>query len=610
MKKWIILIALSGLLISALSIPRLSAVDPKRGRVHMVNIFSSPFIGLTISFFPPDIHHVSSGSTPLSMTFYETASLTLTPPATAYGKKFLKWNINGVVNTTRVITIPVYSAINATAIYEGELPVIATNRGQLNFGAIANGGSSPDQYFQISNSGGGRLSWSVAGSSSWITVSPASGQGSGQIQVGVNPTGLTTGSHSGALTITDSGAANSPQIVNVNLTVKKSGASGKPFGAFETPTGASTVCSSTAVTGWALDDTGIESVKIYRQEGNSSIYIGAALFVEGARPDVEQAFPTYPNNYKAGWGYMMLTNFLPNGGNGSYVISAIATDYEGKQEKLGEKTITVDNVHAVKPFGAIDTPKPGDAVSGTKYINWGWALTPPPNVIPTNGSTLYVWIDGVPIGKPVYNQYRQDIAALFPNYANSNGASGYYSLNAANIENGLHTIQWTATDNKGNTDGIGSRFFNISNSGGSRTAMREEINREDYSPLDLSGLKAGANEPAWFYRGYCLPGKEKWELCAHNENGEIDIRLRELGRLAIKLGRDTKTIHGRSALGDALRPLPTGSSLDKKNGTFYWNPGLGFLGRHSLVFIITASSGGMYKKAINVEIIPGDERED
>ncbi|NIM17494.1 MAG: DUF1565 domain-containing protein, partial [Candidatus Aminicenantes bacterium] len=93
----------------------------------------------------------------------------------------------------------------------------------------------------------------------------------------------------------------------------------EPFGQFDTPAHGSTVRSSVPVTGWALDNVAVTSVKIYRDpvsgEGGSNIYIGDAVLVEGARPDVEAAFPDYPNNSRAGWGYMMLTNFLPNNGN-------------------------------------------------------------------------------------------------------------------------------------------------------------------------------------------------------------------------------------------------------------------------------------------------------
>ena len=152
------------------------------------------------------------------------------------------------------------------------------------------------------------------------------------------------------------------------------------------------------------------------------------VMTEGARPDVARQHPDYPHNTQAGWGYMMLTNFLPNGGNGTYIIEAVATDYEGKQTSLGTKTIYCDNANAVKPFGALDEPTQGGTASGSAFVNWGWALTPQPNSIPSDGSTINVYVDGVYQGHPTYNQYRQDIADLFPGYMNSNGAVGYFNL--------------------------------------------------------------------------------------------------------------------------------------------------------------------------------------
>ena len=52
-------------------------------------------------------------------------------------------------------------------------------------------------------------------------------------------------------------------------------------------------------------------------------------------------------------------------------------------------------------------------------MNFGWALTPQPATIPIDGSTISVYVDNVPVGHPIYNQYRSDIATLFPGYANS-----------------------------------------------------------------------------------------------------------------------------------------------------------------------------------------------
>jgi len=110
-------------------------------------------------------------------------------------------------------------------------------------------------------------------------------------------------------------------------------------------------------------------------------YIGDAVFVEGARPDVEAAYPGYPQNSRAGWGYMLLTNFLPLG-DGPYNLLAYATDLEGNEVLLGSKSIIVDNANAVLPFGAIDTPAQGGTASGNPYYNFGWALTPQPNFVP------------------------------------------------------------------------------------------------------------------------------------------------------------------------------------------------------------------------------------
>ncbi|MGE5341755.1 MAG: carboxypeptidase regulatory-like domain-containing protein [Candidatus Omnitrophota bacterium] len=235
-----------------------------------------------------------------------------------------------------------------------------------------------------------------------------------------------------------------------------------PLGSFDSPADGSIVRSSIALTGWALDDVSVQSLKIYIEVQNNLLYIGDANFIEGARPDVANAYPSYPNNSRAGWGYMLLTNTLPYG-DGVYKLCAIATDSSGQNTILGTKLITVDNIHAVNPFGAIDSPQPGEIISGTNYRIQGWVLTPQPNKIPEDGSTIEVYIDDVYIGNAVYNIYRPDISSLFPGYRNSNGALAYFDFNPSEFTNGVHTLQWVAKDSAGNTDGIGSRYFSIEN---------------------------------------------------------------------------------------------------------------------------------------------------
>jgi peptidoglycan/xylan/chitin deacetylase (PgdA/CDA1 family) len=336
---------------------------------------------------------------------------------------------------------------------------IALSRTKFNFGSDTDGSCTPQQTLRIENKGEDVLNWTVSCDSPWITVEPSSGTGSAAVNISVNPTGQTAGTYHGTITVTDPRAVNSPQTANITLVVYNANTTNPPFGSFDTPGADAEVSGSIPVTGWALDDIGVKQIKIY----SNQTLIGEGTFVDGTRPDIETAFPDKPLNYRAGWGYMLLTNCLPGGGNGVYTLNVFAVDVEGHEVKLDSRTITVDNKNSVKPFGAIDTPTQGGIASGRNFVNYGWVLTPMPNMIPIDGSTIHVFVDGFYLGKPVYNNYRADIENLFPGYANSSGAVGYFNLDTTKYENGVHTIAWTVKDNAGNEAGIGSRFFVIKN---------------------------------------------------------------------------------------------------------------------------------------------------
>jgi hypothetical protein len=261
----------------------------------------------------------------------------------------------------------------------------------------------------------------------------------------------------------------------VFINVKPIQPAGPPFGSFDTPAATSNVSGSVGFTGWALAAAGITTVDIWREpnpgetaSSNGLVFVGTAAMIPGARPDIQAAYPNYLNNGSAGWGFLLLTNELPsnNGntglGNGTYRIHALAHDTLVETTDLGVKTIVVDNADATQPFGTIDTPTQGGVASGT-FVNFGWALTPVGKTIPIDGSTIWVFIDGQPVGHPVYNNYRIDIATLFPGYANSMGAVGYYSIDTTTLANGTHTISWTVTDSAGVSNGIGSRYFTVQN---------------------------------------------------------------------------------------------------------------------------------------------------
>jgi hypothetical protein len=443
----------------------------------------------------------------------------------------------------------------------------------------------------------------------------------------------------------------------VTLKIYSAGTTSPPFGFFDTPVDGTTgITGAIPVTGWALDDIEVVKVDTWRDpvgsepvHSNGYVYIGDAVFVDGARPDVETAYPGYPLNYRAGWGYMMLTYGLPALGNGVYRIHAIAYDKEGNSVELGAKTITCDNAHATKPFGTIDVPGQGGTVSGSSYVNFGWALTPQPKTIPTDGSTIWVTINGEFLGHPVYNNYRADIATSFPGYANSNGAVGYYYIDTTNYANGVHTIGWFVTDSDGSADGIGSRFFTVLNTGtgsagglGGLSPFSLSSHRgNDYVSLiaEVADIPTDYFSPVYVKRGYkaeALP-----EVVFPDTKGVISVEMREVERIEIalrgeeageslmdktldkeKAGRvrvndqdraldrgelaatSDQNCAGYLVVGNKLRSLPIGSTLDSRRGVFCWLPGPGFLGEYNFVFVSKDEASSKSKKNVRIRILP------
>jgi len=471
--------------------------------------------------------------------------LTITSGSSGTGSGSVTYQVAANSGPTRSGTLTIADQ-SFTVIETGTTsPVLTLSQSTLHFGYSGSLMTSP-QTVTITFAGGSSIAWTASSNQPNILVSPGSGSGNGTFQITASAGG------SGIVTVTAAGASNSPKQIQVNVL---SAASGSPFGSFDTPPNNTTgIAGAIPVTGWALDNIGVTSVGIYRDRiagetpgSNGLVFVGDAIFVPGARPDVESTYPNAPLNYRGGWGYMLLTNMLPNSGgssgsgNGTYNLHAIAMNAAGATQDLGTRTITVDNAQASKPFGTIDTPTQGGSVSGSAFVNYGWALTQNPNLIPTDGSTLMVFVDGASLGHPTYNQYRSDIATLFPGLANSNGAVGFFYIDATTLANGMHTISWMATDSAGHADGLGSRYFTVLNSG-------------------------TVAAPAETVDGFAHPMAAR------------AIEMQELERIQLQVGASD----GFLMVNGERRPLPIGSTL--KDGLFYWQPGPGFLGEYQLLF--------------------------
>ena len=295
---------------------------------------------------------------------------------------------------------------------------------------------------------------------------------------------------------------------------------------------------------------------------------------------------------------MVLTNMLPGQGNGTYQFFMWAQDREGRSARLGTRTMTCANATATLPFGAIDTPTQGGVASGAAFVNFAWVLTPLPKTIPLDGSTITVLVDGVAAGPASYNHFRGDIAFLFPGLNNTNGAVGFRMLNTTALTNGTHTIVWVVSDDAGAAEGIGSRFFTVSNGTGGIIGTALTGAEVDALPLEPSALVAR--------RGWELDGAA--QAFAATTAGRTVIRSEEVNRVELWLGadRDGPGVHytGYLRAGDGLASLPIGSHLEAATGVFTWAPGVGFVGPYHLVFVRWAGGRATARRDVRILLQP------
>jgi hypothetical protein len=497
-------------------------------------------------------------------------------------------------------------------------PTMTLDKTSLRFAGVPSGSTftwkTATQIVRLNQSGSGTVTWTATPTRPWVQVSPSSGTGSANLSVSVTGTGGLpgTGTADAAISFAFTGAANSPGPLAVRISLLTDGSVSPPIGTIETPADNATgVTGAIPVTGWALDDIEVTGVSICRgavpgenASGDArcagapnQVFLGTGLFIDGARPDVRAAFPTYPLNDRAGWGFMVLTNMLPGQGNGTFELVAYAADREGQTVLLGRHTIACDNAHATKPFGTIDTPVQGGTASGASYVNFGWALTPQPKTIPRDGSTISILIDGVSIGRPTYDNFRQDIADAFPGLNNSNGAIGFRVIDTRTLTNGLHTIAWTVTDDHGTTEGIGSRYFTVSNTGSSGSMTTAGVATASSAaavtalPIDRSPILAR--------RGW--DSTTAWRSFGSGTSDRVVIRGEEVDRLDLWLGDEWgQRYAGYHRVAGELTPLPIGSHLHATSGRFTWAPGAGFVGAYDLVFVRYSGQQPVVRREVRV----------
>ena len=101
------------------------------------------------------------------------------------------------------------------------------------------------------------------------------------------------------------------------------------------------------------------------------------------------------------------------------------------------------------------------------------------------------------------------------------------------------------------------------------------------STESMLGL-APSFKPIYLRRGY--KKEREPEIVEPDPYGVINVSIREVERIEIEIGVGGDYI-GYLLVGEELRPLPIGSTLDSERGVFSWQPGPGFIGDYQFIFI-------------------------
>jgi hypothetical protein len=500
---------------------------------------------------------------------------------------------------------------------------LVLSRRALNFGALANTPTATTaQTVRLTFVGPYQVTpcWTITNSNLNFSVTPSTGTGNATVSVALVPQTF-PGGGVGVATFTVNECGSGSTMLNPGqqfTATYRITTGGLPVGAVDTPADNITgVTGSLGVTGWVVDDIDITGVRIYRNavsgetgDGLGRIFLGTANRVDDARPDIEAAYPTSPFNYRGGWGYLLLTNFLPGVGNGTFVLKVYATDVDGHEVFLGQRTITCSNSSATEPFGAIDTPGQGATASGN-LNNFGWVLSRAPGrADPPGGGTVSVVVDGAIIGSPGQWTSRSDLTALFPasTYPGISNALGVFTFNTAAYLDGVHTISWVVVTNLGPAAGIGSRYFTT-------------VNGNNLTLSDTAANVVSAAAPVNPFMDLGRPARDVARLDRSTlvrATGPYSVRRASLAVAADPTGLRTVYVRAQhrvavdaSAPGahrneaylvanGTLGPLPIGASFDDTRGVLYWQPGPGFTGSYDFLVV----RDGRAKVPVRVVLTP------
>ncbi len=288
--------------------------------------------------------------------------------------------IDGI--TCQYVNAAVYTRAGSTKLgilYSDD--TAALTNGVAKFVDVSLTATAPDpQTFTITNTGGGTLNWSATKTQAWLTLSPTSGTlaagASATVTASVAPGSLTAGTYNDTITVSDSGASNSPQTVAVTFNVTGGAvtltgiASAEAFGSATVQPGAVSASPASIPTAEALGTTAVTAgpVSVTTQSIATAEAIGSLSLTRGAVVSTLTGIPTAETfgttSVSPGASSAVLTG-IPTAevlGTASVTRGAVTTTLTGiaTGEVVGTASVTVGAVSVT--LSGITT---GEALGGT-----------------------------------------------------------------------------------------------------------------------------------------------------------------------------------------------------------------------------------------------------
>jgi hypothetical protein len=254
----------------------------------------------------------------------------------------------------------------------GSGPALSVNPTTLT-PSVSLGSNATSQSFTVSNSGTGSVSYAISTNQAWLSVSPTSGVSSGEldtIAVSYSTSLLSTGTYNAVITVTSTNASDSPQMVNVTLTVN-------PTNGFTSVYKNMTVAGTFVANGtnWNQSVTNMMLIANDTWQGDVNIGTGSNI----------QFKLVANNNWSTNWGGTTTAQAFPMSGTGVFNAN---TNILGSGTYNGTYQFTFHDdtkAYTVTPY--IASPYAAIYLPGTYQVPNAWS--PSNNVMTLIGNNLW-----------------------------------------------------------------------------------------------------------------------------------------------------------------------------------------------------------------------------